>query len=247
MNKIIKLKNISKNYHTKEGEINAIKDISFDINKGEFISIVGPSGCGKSTILSIIANIDKDYLGNIEKDNIKIAYMLQSDTLLPYLTIYDNTLLGLKITNNLNKETIEYVNYLLKYYNLWDFKDKYPDNLSGGMKQRVSLIRTLALKPDLLLLDEPFSALDEQSRLLISDDIYKYARNNNKTIILVTHNIEEAIYFSDRIVILSKRPSYIKKIINVNINNKESIYIRKNSKESLTIFDEIWKELDTLE
>ncbi len=247
MNKIIKLKNISKNYHTKEGEINAIKDISFDINKGEFISIVGPSGCGKSTILSIIANIDKDYLGNIEKDNIKIAYMLQSDTLLPYLTIYDNTLLGLKITNNLNKETIEYVNYLLKYYNLWDFKDKYPDNLSGGMKQRVSLIRTLALKPDLLLLDEPFSALDEQSRLLISDDIYKYARNNNKTIILVTHNIEEAIYFSDRIVILSKRTYYIKKIINVNINNKESIYIRKNSKESLTIFDEIWKELDTLE
>ena len=138
MNKIISLKNISKNYHTKEGEIKAIKDINLEINAGEIISIVGPSGCGKPTLLSIIASIDNDYNGNItKKDNLKVAYMLQSDALLPFLTIYENAILGLKIQNKLTKENIDYVNNLLKFYNLYEFKDNYPKSLSGGMKQRV--------------------------------------------------------------------------------------------------------------
>ena len=138
MNKIISLKNISKNYHTKEGEIKAIKDINLEINAGEIISIVGPSGCGKSTLLSIIASIDNDYNGIItKKDYLKIAYMLQSDALLPFLTIYENAILGLKIQNKLTKENIDYVNNLLKFYNLYEFKDNYPKSLSGGMKQRV--------------------------------------------------------------------------------------------------------------
>ena len=244
MNNLISLKEIKKNYHTKEGEINAIDNISLDINKGEIISIVGPSGCGKSTLLSIISNLDNDYIGKITKDNnLVISYMLQNDALLPYLTIYENAILGLKIQKKLNDNNLKYVNYLLKYYNLWDFKNNYPKSLSGGMRQRVALIRTLALKPDILLLDEPFSALDEQSRLIISNDVYKFAKDNNKTIILVTHNIEEAIYFSTKVLILSKRPSHIKKIVKIDILNN-SIYERRKDKNFNKYFDLIWKEID---
>ena len=248
MNNLLRLEHISKKYNTKEGEIDAIKDIYFDINKGEIISIVGPSGCGKSTLLSIIAKIDKKYNGNIFKDdNLKIAYMLQSDALLPFLTIYENAILGLKITKNINKENLDYVNYLLKFYNLEEFKNNYPKSLSGGMKQRVALIRTLALKPNLLLLDEPFCALDSQSRLTIGNDVYKIVKNNNISVILVTHNIEEAITFSDKVIVLSKRPAFIKSIINIDINNKDSIIERRKDNKYNDYFDLIWKDLDILE
>lgn len=245
MNNILEIKNINKSYHTKEGEIKAIDNFNLKVNKGEIISLVGPSGCGKSTILSILAELDKDYKGSIIKDNdLKTSYMLQSDALLPFLTIYDNCLLGLKIKKELTEENIAYVNYLLKFYNLDEFKDNYPKSLSGGMKQRVALIRTLATKPDLLLLDEPFSALDEQSKLLISDDVYKIIKKEKKTVILVTHNIEEAILFSDKVVILSKRPAKIKNIIDININNNESIYERRKDINYYKYFDTIWKDLD---
>lgn len=248
MNNLIDVKNLTKKYHTKEGEIEAIKDFNLELTKGEIISLVGPSGCGKSTILSIIAGLSKESSGCIlTKDNLKIAYMLQSDALLPWLTIYDNAILGLKIQNKLTKENIDYVNYLLEFYNLKDFKDNYPKSLSGGMKQRVALIRTLALKPDLLLLDEPFSALDQQSRLLISDDVYKIIRKENKTVILVTHNIEEAIIFSDKVIVLSKRPAIIKNVISIDIKNKESIYERRKDKNYHKYFDTIWKDLDIYE
>lgn len=245
MNNILEIKNLNKSYHTKEGEIKAIDNFNLKINKGEIISLVGPSGCGKSTILSILAELDKEYKGSIIKDNdLKTSYMLQSDALLPFLTIYDNCLLGLKIQKKLTEENIAYVNYLLKFYNLDEFKDNYPKSLSGGMKQRVALIRTLATKPDLLLLDEPFSALDEQSKLLISDDVYKIIKKEKKTVILVTHNIEEAILFSDKVVILSKRPAKIKNIIDININNNESIYERRKDINYYKYFDTIWKDLD---
>jgi len=245
MSNLLKLKNVTKNYHTKEGEIKAIDDISFNLNEGQIISLVGPSGCGKSTILSLISELDKKYSGSIiKKDNLKIAYMLQSDALLPWLTIYENAILGLKIQNKLTKDNLNYVNYLLEFYNLTEFKDNYPKSLSGGMKQRVALIRTLALKPDLLLLDEPFSALDQQTRLLISDDVYKILKKENKTVILVTHNIEEAITFSDEVIILSKRPALVKSIIPINIENKDSIYERRKDKNFHNIFDIIWKDLD---
>ncbi len=138
MNNLLEIKNVTKNYHTKEGEIKAIKDFNLQIKPGEIIAIVGPSGCGKSTILSIIATLDEEYFGDIIKsNNLKMAYMLQSDALLPWLTIYENAILGLKIQNMLNKENLDYVNYLLKFYNLEEFKDNYPKSLSGGMKQRV--------------------------------------------------------------------------------------------------------------
>ena len=245
MNNILSLYNISKNYHTKEGEINAIKDINLDVNEGEIISLVGPSGCGKSTLLSIIASLDNDYTGNIKKNNnLKVAYMLQSDALLPFLTIYENAILGLKIQNKLTEDNIEYVKNLLKFYNLYEFKDNYPKSLSGGMKQRVALIRTLAIKPDLLLLDEPFSALDSGTRLVIGNDVYKIIKKERISAILVTHNIEEAITFSDKVIVLSKRPSIIKNIIDINIQNKDSLYERRKDKLYNEYFDTIWKDLD---
>lgn len=245
MNNVLEIKNLKKVYNTKEREIEALKNINLNILEGEIISLVGPSGCGKSTILSIISDLDKKTSGTIiKKDNLKIAYMLQSDALFPWLTIYENCLLGLKITKTLTKENVEYVDYLLKFYNLEEFKDNYPKSLSGGMKQRVALIRTLSLKPDLLLLDEPFCALDQQSRLLISDDVYKIIKKEKKTVILVTHNIEEAILFSDKVIILSKRPATIKNIIDIKLDNNTNIYERRKDKNFHMYFDYIWKDLD---
>ena len=248
MSKLLEIKNLKKNYHTKEGEIKAIDSFNLKLNKGEIIALVGPSGCGKSTILSIVAKLDKDYSGKIiYDDNLKISYMLQNDALLPWLSVYDNALLGIKIQNKVNEDTLNYVDYLFNLYNLNEFKNNYPKSLSGGMKQRVALIRTLALKPDLLLLDEPFSALDEQSRLLISDDVYKIVKKENKTVILVTHNIEEAIYFADKVIILSKRPMNIKNIINIDIASKDSIIKRRKSPKLLEYFEIIRKDLDIIE
>lgn len=248
MNKILSLHNIVKNYHTKEGEINAIKNINLVINEGEIVSLVGPSGCGKSTLLSIIASLDNDYNGKIIKnDNLNIGYMLQSDALLPFLTIYENAILGLKIQKKLTKDNIDYVINLLKFYNLYEFKDNYPKSLSGGMKQRVALIRTLATKPKLLLLDEPFCALDSQTRLVIGNDVYKIIKKEKKAAILVTHNIEEAITFSDKVIVLSKRPSIIKNIIDINIQNKDSLYERRKDDLYNKYFDIIWKDLDVNE
>ena len=245
MNNLLEIKNLTKNYHTKEGEIEAIKDCNLKVSKGEIIALVGPSGCGKSTLLSIISELDKDYQGEVIKsDNLKIAYMLQSDALFPWLTIYENAILGLKVQKMLTEENLEYVDYLLKFYNLDEFKNKYPKSLSGGMKQRVALIRTLALKPDLLLLDEPFSALDQQARLVISDDVYKIIKKEKKTVILVTHNIEEAITFADRVIVLTKRPSYIKNIVEIKMDNNNSIYERRKDKNYFKYFDIIWKDLD---
>ncbi len=245
MNDLLEVVNLTKNYHTKKGEIEAIKNINFKINEGEIISLVGPSGCGKSTLLSIIFGLDKDYKGKvIKKDNLKIAYMLQSDALLPWLTIYENAILGLKINKILTKENLDYVNYLFNFYNLSEFKENYPKNLSGGMKQRVALIRTLALKPDLLLLDEPFCALDQQSRLMISDDVYKIVKKEGKTVILVTHNIEEAVSFSDRVIVLSKRPSEVKNIVHIDFKNKSSIYERRKDSNYHQYFDKIWEDLE---
>ena len=245
MNNLLEIKNLTKNYHTKEGEIEAIKNCNLKVSKGEIIALVGPSGCGKSTLLSIISELDKDYQGEVIKsDNLKIAYMLQSDALFPWLTIYENAILGLKVQKMLTEENLEYVDYLLKFYNLDEFKNKYPKSLSGGMKQRVALIRTLALKPDLLLLDEPFSALDQQARLVISDDVYKIIKKEKKTVILVTHNIEEAITFADRVIVLTKRPSYIKNIVEIKMDSNDSIYERRKDKNYFKYFDIIWKDLD---
>ena len=177
---ILKVKNLKKIYHTKKNEILAVDNFSLNLKQGEFVAIVGPSGCGKSTILSILCGLDKASEGKIEIDkNLKYGYMLQSDNLFEWRTIYKNCLLGLELENKLTKENIKYVNKLLDTYGLKEFKKSYPSNLSGGMRQRASLIRTLATKPDILFLDEPFSALDYQTRLAVSDDVYKIIKKDN--------------------------------------------------------------------
>ena len=193
-NKILTIKNLAKSYHDKKGEIKALEDINIDVEEKEFISIVGPSGCGKSTILSILSDLEEKSTGEIKKDkDLTIGYMLQTDSLFFWRTILDNCLIGLEVTNKLTEENKNYVLQLLKTYGLYEFKDKYPSSLSGGMRQRVALIRTLAIKPDILLLDEPMSALDYQSRLAISNDIYNIIKKEGKTAIMVTHDIAEPI------------------------------------------------------
>ena len=245
MKKILKVKNLKKNYHTLKEEIKAIDDISFDVYEGEFISIVGPSGCGKSTILSILSNLLDKSSGEINiKDNYRLAYMLQSDSLLPFLTILDNALLGLKIKKELTQENIDYVINLLNTYGLGDFLNKYPNNLSGGMRQRVALIRTLAIKPDILLLDEATSALDYQSALTISDDIYNIIKKEGKTAIMVTHDIALAISMSDRIIVLSNRPAKIKNIYEINLKNKSNPINNRKDEYFNKYYEKIWRDLD---
>ncbi|MDR5659455.1 ABC transporter ATP-binding protein [Serpentinicella sp. ANB-PHB4] len=195
-NKFLEVKNISKTYYTLEEETKALENLSFDVNTGEIIVIVGPSGCGKSTILSCIAGLLSPTEGEIifHNKNKNTGYMFQSDHLFNWRTIMDNVLIGLEVQNKVNERSIARVNKLLDTYGLGDFKKHYPSQLSGGMRQRVALIRTLAIEPELLLLDEPFSALDYQSRLKVSDDIAKIIRQEKKTAIMVTHDISEAIY-----------------------------------------------------
>lgn len=251
MKEVLEIRNISKKYQAKNGEIEALKNISFKVEEGEFVSIIGPSGCGKSTLLSIIAGLEDKTSGAVYIDGEKIignspkmGYMLQKDNLLEWRTIYKNVLLGLEIRHIKNKENIEYVNQLLKKYNLYEFKDKYPNQLSGGMRQRVALIRTLAVRPRILLLDEAFSALDYQTRINVTKDIYKILKAENITALIVTHDISEAISMSDRIIVLTKRPATIKQIhkIEFDITNRTPLNCRESPKFS-KYFDTLWKEL----
>lgn len=246
MNNILEINNLSKVYHTNNGETKALEDINLSIKDGEFICIVGSSGCGKSTLLSILAELENKSSGEIvwNKENPVIGYMLQNDALFPWLNILDNAALGLDINHKKNQETIEYVKKLLKTYSLEDFIHKYPNELSGGMKQRVALIRTLALKPDILLLDEPFSALDYQTRLAVADDVYDIIKKEKKTVIMITHDIAEAISLADRIVVLSKRPGKVKSIYEINLTNKSTPINNRKAKEFSDYYDTIWKDLD---
>lgn len=251
MENILEVKNVGKKYQNKEGEILALKNVNFRVKKGEFVSIIGPSGCGKSTLLSIIAGLEEKTTGEIyiegEKVNgisSKIGYMLQRDCLLEWRNILSNTMFGLEVKGKKDNVNKEYVLELLKKYNLYEFKDKYPSELSGGMRQRVALIRTLAVKPKILLLDEAFSALDYQTRIMVTNDIYSILRKEKITAIIVTHDISEAISMSDRVLVLSKRPGTIKDIhkINFGIENRTPINCRESPKFS-QYFNTLWKEL----
>ena len=246
MNKILEVKDIRKKYLSTNGEIMAIDNISFSLNEDDFIAIVGPSGCGKSTLLSILANLEDKTSGEIlyNNDNITIGYMLQQDCLFDHLTILDNCLLGLKIKRNITDEDKKYVLNLLNNYGLSEFVNKYPKNLSGGMRQRVALIRTLAIKPDVILLDEPFSALDAQTRLIVADDVYKIIKREKKTAIMVTHNISEAITLANKVIILSDRPSSIKKVVDIVLTDSSSPIENRKCKEFNYYYDLIWEELD---
>ncbi len=246
MSKIVSVNNVGKKYNTINGEIEAINCINFDVNEGEFVALVGSSGCGKSTLLSILAGLDKQSVGNVNYyiDKPVIGYMLQEDALFSHYSILDNILLGLKIQNKLNDESKEYAINLLKKYNLDKFINKKPHELSGGMKQRVSLIRTLAIKPDILFLDEPFSALDFSTRLKVSDDVYKIIKESKKTTIMVTHDIGEAISMADKVIVLSKSPAKVKGVYNIELINKDlPTKNRKDSKFNY-YYDLIWKDLD---
>ncbi len=245
MNNILEIKNLKKIYHTKKNEIVAVDDFSFDLKEGEFVAIVGPSGCGKSTILSILCGLEEKSGGSIKiKDNFKIGYMLQQDSLFEWRNILNNCLLGLEINNKLNENNKNYVLKLLNTYGLKEFIYSYPDNLSGGMRQRVALIRTLASNPDLLLLDEPFSALDYQSRLAISDDIYNILKKEKKTMIMVTHDIAEAISICNKVIVLSKRPAIIKNIYNIELDNPSTPINNRKDKKFNYYYDAIWKDID---
>ncbi len=242
---ILKVKNLRKTYHTKNNEILAVDNFSFNLKQGEFVAIVGPSGCGKSTILSILCGLDNASSGKIEIDkSLKFGYMLQGDNLFDWRTIYKNCLLGLELENKLTKKNLDYVNNLLDTYGLKDFKKAYPHNLSGGMRQRVSLIRTLATKPDILFLDEPFSALDYQTRLAVSDDVYKIIKKEKKSAIMVTHDLSEAISMADRVIVLTSRPSTIKNIYEIKLTNKGTPIQNRKAKEFAYYYDKIWKDID---
>lgn len=245
MEHVLKIDNISYSYHTITGETPAVKNISLTIEKGEFISIVGPSGCGKSTLLSLISGLIHPDSGTIEiNGSNNIGYMFQKDNLFEWRTVYGNARLGLDIQHKATPKNLEYVNSLLTAYGLDNFKNSHPSQLSGGMRQRAALIRTLALEPDLLLLDEPFSALDYQTRLEVCDDIGTILKKEEKTAILVTHDLSEAISMGDRVVVLSRRPCTICDIIpiNLSIENRTPLSSR-NAPEFKDYFNIIWKEL----
>ncbi len=247
MKEVLKVKNISKIYQAENGEVEAVKNVSFSVEEGEFVSLIGPSGCGKSTVLSIIAGLEEKTSGDIEIDG-QIGYMLQKDSLLEWLTIYKNVLFGLEIKNIKTTENVKYVENLLKKYNLYEFKDKYPNQLSGGMRQRAALIRTLAIKPKILLLDEAFSALDYQTRIMVTKDIYEILKNEHITALIVTHDISEAISMSDRVIVLSNRPAVVKEIhtIDFEMENRTPLNCRESPKFS-KYFDTIWKGLNVHE
>ncbi len=252
MAEVLRLQNISKFYHTKNSETQALKSVSFTVEENEFVSIIGPSGCGKSTVLSIIAGLERPSGGSIyingEKADGKtcrhIGYMLQQDHLFPWLTVKQNAVLGLEIRHEKNKKTESYTDKLLQQYQLDGFKKAYPAHLSGGMRQRAALIRTLAVDPSILLLDEPFSALDYQTRLSVSDDIHGIIKGQKKTAILVTHDISEAISMSDRVIVLSHRPATVKNIYEIKLSGKNSPIARRKAPEFPVYFQKLWEELN---
>ena len=249
---MLELRDIEEKYQAENGEITALDKISFSVEKGEFISLVGPSGCGKSTLLSVIAGLLRPTAGQVllEGEEItgispKIGYMLQKDNLLEWRTIWGNVILGLEIRRQMTEENLKRVHRLLETYGLEEFKEKYPSQLSGGMRQRAALIRTLAVGPDILLLDEAFSALDYQTRLAVTDDVYRILKKEGKTTIMVTHDISESISMSDRVIVLTGRPARIRDIVPVSFGQPDRTPLScRNSPLFAQYFDRIWKELD---
>jgi len=251
MANLLELKNIGYSYHSLHGETLALQDISFGVREGEFVAIVGPSGCGKSTLLSIIAGLLKPERGTILINNPdgslhypKVGYMLQRDHLFEWRTVYRNAILGLEIQHMLTQKHLANVNRLFEEYGLDKFRDKRPSELSGGMKQRAALIRTLALDPQLLLLDEPFSALDYQTRLMVSDDICRLIRAAGKTMIIITHDLSEAISLADRIIVLSSRPAVVKAELPICLTlEDDSPLAARRAPEFQQYFNRLWEDL----
>jgi NitT/TauT family transport system ATP-binding protein len=252
MGELLKIDHLSYTYHSLEGETPALFDVSFHVMDGEFLAIVGPSGCGKSTLLSLIAGLLSPSSGFIyinEKDikssGKNIGYMLQKDHLLDWRNTLKNITLGLEIQHKLSEDSYVQINELLNTYGLITFKNSLPTELSGGMRQRAALIRTLLLEPDILLLDEPFSALDYQTRLEVADDIWGIIRKEKKTAILITHDISEAISMADRVIVLSSRPGTVKHIFDIQLSiENRTPFAARSAPEFKEYFNQIWKELN---
>lgn len=253
MSHLLEFQHVSYAYHSMNGETMALSDISFFLTTGEFLAIVGPSGCGKSTLLNLICHLTVPEQGSIlfkgaplEKRSVcSIGYMLQKDHLLEWRSIEKNIYLGLEIQKRLNAQTKEYAAHLLQKYGLYEFRHKKPSELSGGMRQRAAFIRTLVLKPELLLLDEPFSALDYQTRLNTANDIGSIIRREEKSAILVTHDLSEAVSLADQILLLSPRPGRVKQIFTISFPKELSALERRNTYEFRDYFNMLWKEMNT--
>lgn len=244
MNELIKMKDVKKIFYSDIGKVEAIKNLNLTLNKGEIVGIVGPSGSGKSTILNLISKLIEPTAGSVEING-SVGYMFQKDHLLEWRNVLDNILIGLEIQKKKTNENIEKVISLVKKYGMGDFINNYPLELSGGMRQRIALIRTLSLNPDILLLDEPFSALDYQTRLEVCDDVHKIIKDQQISTILVTHDISEAISMCDRIIVLSKRPAVIKNIYDLKGifgHDSTPLTIRKHPLFGY-YFDSIWEIL----
>ena len=249
---VLRIDHIEQTYQAKNGEVAALKDISFHIDKGQFFSLVGPSGCGKSTLMSIIAGLltpsgGQVLIGGEPVTGIspRIGYMLQKDNLLEWRTIRQNVLFGLEIRHQLTEKNIGHADHLLKTYGLYEFRDKYPSQISGGMRQRAALIRTLAVCPDILLLDEAFSALDYQTRLEVTEDVYQILKREQVTTLMVTHDIPECISMSDFVVILTARPATVREILPITFDIPARTPLScRNSPQFSAYFDHIWRELE---
>ena len=252
MDAFLNLTDVRYSYHSPEGETPALSDISFSVKEGEFVAIVGPSGCGKSTLLNLICGLLAPEAGEITlkgnpvlRERERIGYMLQKDHLFEWRSIYRNVILGLEIRRKCTEETLARAEAMLEQYGLAPFRNARPSELSGGMRQRAALIRTLVLEPELLLLDEPFSALDYQTRLTVCDDSATIIRREQKTAILVTHDLSEAISCADRVIVLGKRPARIRAVVPVHfaMENRTPFQCR-SAPEFKEYFNEIWKELN---
>ena len=247
----IELRRAALTYQAPDGEVAALRDVTFGVADGEFVSIVGPSGCGKSTLLALIAGIERPSGGEVLVDGEpvraptgKAGLMPQRDQLFDWRTIWGNVTLGLEIRHENTPARRDAVRALLTQYRLDGFARKLPNQLSGGMRQRCALIRTLATSPDVLLLDEPFSALDYQTRLSVCDNVYKIIRSEHKTAVLITHDISEAVSVADKIVVLSRRPARVVSTHTLAFPEKEPLKRREN-KEFSTWFELLWRELNT--
>lgn len=253
MGELLAINHLSYSYHNLTQETKALVDLNFQVYEGEFLAIVGPSGCGKSTLLSLIAGLITPSSGNVmingkeaKEAGKNIGYMLQKDHLLDWRTTLKNLTLGLEIQHKLSESSYLMINQMLETYGLITFKDAKPSELSGGMRQRAALIRTLLLEPDILLLDEPFSALDYQTRLEVSDDIYGIIKKEQKTAILITHDISEAISMADRVIVLSSRPASVKSEfdIHLTLEGERTPFLARSAPEFKDYFNLIWKELN---
>ncbi len=252
MNHLLEFEHVSYAYHSVDGETPALSDISFSLTAGEFLAVVGPSGCGKSTLLNMICHLTEPEQGRIlfqgeplTKESVcSIGYMLQKDHLFDWRSIEKNVYLGLEIQKKLTPETKQYAAHLLQKYGLYDFRKKKPSELSGGMRQRAALIRTLVLKPMLLLLDEPFSALDYQTRLNTADDIGSIIREEQKSAVLVTHDLSEAVSLADRVLVLSPRPGHLKRIVSISFPKDMTALQRRSTNAFKDYFNMLWKEMN---